>query len=33
LDGGENRTKNKQTIEKTQEYMWMFSGLPGFKKK
>jgi hypothetical protein len=31
LDGGEN--KNKQTIEKTQEYMWMFSGLPGFKKK
>ena len=24
--------KDKQSLEKTQEYMWMFSGLPGFKK-
>lgn len=25
--------KDKQTLQQTQEYMWMFSGLPGFKKQ
>jgi hypothetical protein len=26
-------TKDKQSLQQTQEYMWMFSGLPGFKKQ
>lgn len=25
--------KDKQSLQQTQEYLWMFSGLPGFKKK
>lgn len=25
--------KDEQSLEKTQEYMWMFSGMPGFKKR
>jgi hypothetical protein len=25
--------KDKQSLQQTQEYMWMFSGLPGFKKR
>jgi hypothetical protein len=24
--------KDKQSLQQTQEYLWMFSGLPGFKK-
>jgi hypothetical protein len=28
-----NRPKDKQSLEQTQEYMWMFGGMPGFKKK
>ena len=31
--GNDNKNKDKQTLQQTQEHMWMFSGLPGFKKK
>ena len=27
-----NRKKDKQTIKETQEHMWLFNGMAGFKK-
>jgi hypothetical protein len=32
-DNNNNRPKDRQSLKETQEYMWMFSGLPGFKKR
>jgi len=28
-----NRKKDKQTLKETQEYMWLFGGMTGFKKR
>jgi len=28
-----SQTNSQQTLQQTQEYAWMFSGMPGFKKK
>lgn len=28
-----SQVNSQQTLQQTQEYAWMFSGMPGFKKK
>ncbi len=32
-DNNNNKPKDRQSLKETQEYIWMFSGLPGFKKQ